>query len=70
MECFRNGPKSADANEALRHARGTGHAATLIYALSLTSFSPLLCGNYATANAQLGEAVAVALFCGNFLTGC
>ena len=50
----------ADANEALCHARETGHAATLIYALSLTSFSHLLCGNYATANAQLSEAVALA----------
>jgi DNA-binding winged helix-turn-helix (wHTH) protein/predicted ATPase len=50
----------ADANEALCHAREIGHAATLIYALSLTSFSHLLCGNYATANAQLGEAVALA----------
>jgi predicted ATPase len=50
----------ADANEALCDAREIGHAATLIYALSLTSFSHLLCGNYATANAQLGEAVALA----------
>jgi len=50
----------ADANEALCHAREIGHAATLIYALSLTSFSHLLCGNYATANAQLGEAIALA----------
>jgi predicted ATPase len=50
----------ADANEALCHAREIGHAATLIYALSLTSFSHLLCGNYATANAQLDEAVALA----------
>ena len=32
----------------------------MIYALSITSFSHLLCGNYATANAQLNEAVALA----------
>jgi class 3 adenylate cyclase/predicted ATPase len=50
----------ADANEALFDAREIGHAATLIYALSITSFTQLLCGNYATANAQLGEAVALA----------
>ena len=50
----------ADANEALRDARRIGHAASLIYALSLTSFSHLLCGNYATASAQLDEAVALA----------
>jgi len=50
----------ADANEALFDAREIGHAASLIYALSITSFSHLLCGNYATANAQLGEAVALA----------
>jgi predicted ATPase len=50
----------ADANKALFDAREIGHAATLIYALSITSFSHLLCGNYATANAQLSEAVALA----------
>jgi predicted ATPase len=50
----------ADANAALSDARRIGHAASLIYALSLTSFSHLLCGNCATANAQLGEAVALA----------
>ena len=50
----------ADANEALFHARGIGHVASLIYALSITSFSHLLCGNYVTANAQLTEAVALA----------
>jgi class 3 adenylate cyclase/predicted ATPase len=50
----------ADANEALGHAREIGHAASLIYALSLTSFSHLLCGSFAIANAQLGEAVALA----------
>src|SRR5260370_42416096 len=50
----------ADANEALCDARETGHAATLIYALSLTSFSHLLCGNYAAANPQLREPVSLA----------
>jgi class 3 adenylate cyclase/predicted ATPase len=50
----------ADASQAVSDAREIGHAASLIYALSLTSFSHLLCGNYAAANAQLGEAVALA----------
>jgi predicted ATPase len=50
----------ADADQALCHAREIGHAASLIYALSLTSFSHLLCGNCATASEQLGEALALA----------
>jgi DNA-binding winged helix-turn-helix (wHTH) protein/predicted ATPase len=56
----RPGAAIADAYEALRHAREIGHAATLIYALSLTSFGHLLNGSYATANEQLSEAVALA----------
>jgi predicted ATPase len=50
----------ADASEALRNAREISHAATLIYSLTITSFTHALCGNYATANAQLDEAVALA----------
>ena len=49
-----------DAHEALRDAREISHAATLIYALIITSFNHALCGSYAAAIAQLDEAVALA----------
>jgi predicted ATPase len=50
----------ADAREALKDAREIGHAATLMYALIRTTFTHIFCGNYATANAQLDEVVALA----------
>ena len=50
----------ADADHALKNARETGHAATLMYALFLTSFPHIWCGNYATANAQSDEVVVLA----------
>ena len=50
----------ADSNQALSNARQVGHAATLIYALTLTSFNQILYGNYATASMHLDEAVALA----------
>jgi class 3 adenylate cyclase/predicted ATPase len=49
-----------DANEAQGNARELNHPATLIYALAVTSLSHTLCGNFAIANAQLDEAVALA----------
>ena len=42
----------ADADHALKDAREIGQAATLMYALAITSLTHILCGNYATANAQ------------------
>ena len=45
----------ADADHALRNAREIGQASTLIYALRHASFTHILCGNYAAANAQLDE---------------
>ena len=42
----------ADADQALKDAREIGQAATLMYALCLTSFTHFFCGNYATANAH------------------
>ncbi len=50
----------ADADHALKNARETGHAATVMYALFLTSFPHIWCGNYATANAQSDEVVVLA----------
>ena len=49
-----------DADQALRDAREIDHAATLMTTLTVTSFSLIFCGNYAAANAQLDEVVALA----------
>jgi predicted ATPase/class 3 adenylate cyclase len=50
-----------DAECAVKNAREIGQAATLAYALALTSiFTHVPCGNYAAANAQLDELVALA----------
>jgi class 3 adenylate cyclase/predicted ATPase len=50
----------ADADHALRDAREIGHAATLMYALSLTSNTQTMCGKYGAANAQTDEVIALA----------
>ncbi len=50
----------ADTNYALKDAREIGQAGTLMYALSITSLPHIFCGNYAAANAQLNEFVALA----------
>ena len=50
----------ADADHALKDAREIGQAATLMYALAIASLTHILCGNYATANAQVDELVALA----------
>ena len=42
----------ADADHALKDAREIGQAATLMYALAITSLTHIYCGNYAAANAQ------------------
>ena len=46
--------------KAVKDAREIGHANTLMYALNQTTFKHIFCGNYATANAQLDEVVALA----------
>ena len=43
----------ADAEHALKDAREIGQAATLMFALAATTLAHILCGNYATANAQV-----------------
>jgi predicted ATPase len=50
----------ADTDEALKNAREIGQAATLMFALQVTLITLLLCGNYAIANANIDELVAVA----------
>ena len=50
----------ADAERALSNARETGHAVTLMYALTHASMTHSCCGNYATASAKADELVALA----------
>ena len=50
----------ADINNALKDARGTGQAATLMFALLNGSFTHILCGNYTAANAEADEQAALA----------
>jgi predicted ATPase len=50
----------AYVEQALKDAREIGHAASLMYALAMTSFVQLLLGNYAVVNAQADELVTVA----------
>ena len=50
----------ADAERALRNARDIGHAASLIFALIITSMTRINCANYSAAKAQLDEAVVLA----------
>jgi predicted ATPase len=54
------GAALADADHALRDARGIGEVTALMYALQLGSLTHILCGNYATAIAQNAEVVALA----------
>jgi predicted ATPase len=50
----------ADADHALRDARGIGEVTALMYALSHGSLTHIFCRNYATAIAQADEVVALA----------
>jgi predicted ATPase len=50
----------SDIDHALKDAREIGQAATLMFALNLTSFTPIFCGDYATANALVDELVVLA----------
>ena len=50
----------ADTRRALKDARDLGQAVTFIYALLHASLITILCGNYAAANAQVDEALALA----------
>jgi predicted ATPase len=50
----------ADADHALRDARGTGEVAALMYALLFGAHIHIFCRNYATANVLSDEVVALA----------
>jgi predicted ATPase len=49
----------ADADHALKYAREIGHAATLMFALTVPLFTHIQCGSYAIANLQSDEVVAL-----------
>ena len=49
-----------DADRALKNARKTGHAATLIYALSRAGRTNIWYGNYVAAHSQVDELIALA----------
>jgi predicted ATPase/tRNA A37 threonylcarbamoyladenosine biosynthesis protein TsaE len=51
---------SADTDRALEDAREIGQAATLMHALANASATRIHCGNYAAANAEADEVVALA----------
>jgi predicted ATPase len=50
----------ADADQALKEARNIGQAATLMFALGHIPLTYMHCGDYAAANAQADEVVALA----------
>jgi predicted ATPase len=50
----------ADAGQALKEAREIGQAPSLMYALVVTTFTLIHCGNSAAATTQLDEAAALA----------
>ena len=52
--------RTTDVDQVVKHAREMDHAASLIYALAVTSVPRLLIGNYASVNAQTDEAIAMA----------
>ena len=50
----------AEIDHAINAARETSHAPTLMFALGMTSFTQICCRNYAPANAQIDECMALA----------
>ena len=50
----------ADVDDALKDGREIGQTATLMYALGLTLFTHIFCRNYAAANAEVDELLALA----------
>ena len=50
----------ADIERAIKDARDIGQAGTLMYALSMTLYTIVFCGNYAAANKQSNEVSSLA----------
>src|SRR5262249_14823148 len=53
----------ADADNAIKIARDIGQASTLMYALDLTAYTLIHCGNYAAASMQTNELAGTYPFC-------
>jgi predicted ATPase len=55
-------PESAltDVENAIKDARETSHAATLLYALTCTNFTQIVCRDYEAVRAQSDEVIALA----------
>jgi predicted ATPase len=51
----------ADTERAISNAREIGQAATLMYALGVAGFTPILCGKYSTAKALVSELLPLAV---------
>jgi predicted ATPase len=51
---------SAEIDRALKAGRETAHAPSLMFALGMTTFPQICCRNYAQANAQINECIALA----------
>ena len=49
-----------DGERAVKNARETGQATTLLFALQQAGLNYTMCGNYAAANAQVDELIALA----------
>jgi tetratricopeptide (TPR) repeat protein len=49
----------ADIDQALKHAREIGQAATLMYALTVSLLTVIHCGNYSAATTQFEEHIAL-----------
>jgi predicted ATPase len=49
-----------DGERAVKNARETGHATTLMFALQATNYNLCYCGNYAAAHARIDELIALA----------
>ena len=49
-----------DGERAVKNAREIGHPTTLMYALYAAGFNHICCGDYAAANAQVDELIALA----------
>jgi hypothetical protein len=49
-----------DADDALKNARETGQAATVMFALCFAGLTHIVCGDYARAHALLDETIALA----------
>ena len=50
----------ADADRVVKHAREINHAVSLMLSLNIASLTHIYCGNYAAANTQSDEVVALA----------